>query len=251
MCHQRAPVVAANRNMQPWPLVSCQPSGQQAAVRSRDSAMYSSTASRAPSSSPLTGRRVGHSVHVRTSVKLTRRTRLRALEPNDNSPSSRLEVQVPKDQRPVNELANLKETWLYSWVRLTRADRLARWPAAFAPPRRVTCVAWAGYVRHPPVHPPAGGNLWILLLGDFGAHLLPDIRPFRAGALPPAHGAHHALHCSVRGTTHPAPPSAAMRPLPPSATTRQPQRVAGCAQPATASSRSPTCMRATRMEVSS
>jgi hypothetical protein len=28
-----------------------------------------------------------------------------------------LEVAVPEDQRPVNELAALKEAWLYSWVR--------------------------------------------------------------------------------------------------------------------------------------
>jgi hypothetical protein len=29
-----------------------------------------------------------------------------------------LEVAVPEDQRPVNELAALKQAWLYSWVRL-------------------------------------------------------------------------------------------------------------------------------------
>jgi hypothetical protein len=28
-----------------------------------------------------------------------------------------LEIAVPKEQRPVNELAQLKEAWLYSWVR--------------------------------------------------------------------------------------------------------------------------------------
>ena len=30
-----------------------------------------------------------------------------------------LERPVPDDQRPVNELAALRETWLYSWVSLT------------------------------------------------------------------------------------------------------------------------------------
>jgi hypothetical protein len=63
-----------------------------------------------------------------TALSPPRRTRARAGGPGRRSPPSltsaseggldpALEMAVPADQRPVNELASLREAPLYSWVR--------------------------------------------------------------------------------------------------------------------------------------
>lgn len=39
-------------------------------------------------------------------------------EPDRNQSLSELEIEVPVDQRPVNELNQLKSSLLYSWVRV-------------------------------------------------------------------------------------------------------------------------------------
>ncbi|KAI8476428.1 MAG: hypothetical protein J3K34DRAFT_258620 [Monoraphidium minutum] len=43
-----------------------------------------------------------------------------------------LEVAVPPDQRPCNELAQLKQAWLYSWATLEQADYIKRLGLLFA-----------------------------------------------------------------------------------------------------------------------
>jgi hypothetical protein len=43
----------------------------------------------------------------------------RSAEPESQS-WSELEIEVPEDQRPINELEQLKTSFLYSWVRFKR-----------------------------------------------------------------------------------------------------------------------------------
>lgn len=56
----------------------------------------------------------------------------RAWMDSDGRVDPRLEVQVPKDQRPVNELANLKGAFLYSWGALDGRAFATRVGALFA-----------------------------------------------------------------------------------------------------------------------
>ncbi|KIZ07014.1 Uncharacterized protein ycf36 [Monoraphidium neglectum] len=42
-----------------------------------------------------------------------------------------LEIAVPKEQRPVNELAQLKEAWLYSWATLEQGDYIKKLATLF------------------------------------------------------------------------------------------------------------------------
>lgn len=47
----------------------------------------------------------------------TRRITVSHAEPESQTQSwSELEIEVPKDQRPINELEQLKTSFLYSWV---------------------------------------------------------------------------------------------------------------------------------------
>lgn len=53
------------------------------------------------------------------SCKRASTTKVFARSQQDDSNLSRLELEVPVDQRPVNELNELKNSPLFSWVRLT------------------------------------------------------------------------------------------------------------------------------------
>ena len=88
--------------------------------------------------------------------------RLRASRPEVTTPLAELEIAVPFDQRPCNELAQLKGAWLYSWATLPQADYVKRLALLFGffattvggpisfvtfdPLKDVRILSWSTYV---------------------------------------------------------------------------------------------------------
>ena len=118
---------------------------------------------------------------------------LRAVRDNDSQFSEysggldpKLEMAVPVEQRPVNELGQLKQAVLYSWVS-TCTDRPAHgtqprqsklWRnAELRDPARLTLPGPAGYARPAVLCASPGGDLGSGVLSHRRPHRLPDIRP--------------------------------------------------------------------------